>query len=42
MNFLGPDRGLIGDVNSDGRVNANDRSIVVGAWTGGPATNCAP
>jgi hypothetical protein len=28
-------RGLIGDVNSDGFVNATDRSVVVGAWTGG-------
>ena len=27
--------GLIGDVNSDGRVNATDRSAVVAAWTGG-------
>lgn len=28
-------RGLIGDVNSDGSVNATDRSLVVGTWTGG-------
>ena len=28
-------RGLVGDVNSDGPVNATDRSVVVGAWTGG-------
>jgi hypothetical protein len=34
-------RGLLGDVNSDGRVNATDRSIVVSAWTG-TGTNCAP
>ena len=27
-------RGLLGDVNSDGLVNATDRSTVVGAWTG--------
>lgn len=27
-------RALIGDVNSDGRVNASDRSAVVGIWTG--------
>lgn len=33
-------RGLIGDVNSDGSVNAIDRSIVVGAWTG-TCFNCA-
>lgn len=26
--------GLVGDVNSDGQVNATDRSVVVGAWTG--------
>ena len=28
-------RGLKGDVNSDARVNATDRSFVVGVWTGG-------
>lgn len=28
-------RGLVGDVNSDGSVNATDRSMIVGAWTGG-------
>lgn len=27
-------RGLVGDANSDGRVNATDRSAVVGVWTG--------
>ena len=27
--------GLVGDVNSDGLVNATDRSVVVSAWTGG-------
>ena len=27
-------RGLIADVNSDGAVNATDRSVVVGVWTG--------
>lgn len=27
--------GLVGDVNSDGRVNGTDRSVVVAAWTGG-------
>jgi hypothetical protein len=27
-------------VNSDGQVNATDRSVVVGAWTGGGST-CA-
>jgi hypothetical protein len=26
--------GLVGDVNSDGQVNAGDRSTVVGVWTG--------
>ena len=30
--------GLIGDVNSDGAVNATDRSVLVGAWTGGGFT----
>jgi hypothetical protein len=33
-------RGLLGDVNSDGRVDAVDRSLVVGAWTG-PGFTCA-
>lgn len=28
-------RGLVGDLNSDGFVNALDRSAVVGVWTGG-------
>jgi hypothetical protein len=28
-------RGLIGDTNTDGAVNATDRSVVVSAWTGG-------
>jgi hypothetical protein len=27
-------RGLLADVNSDGQVNATDRSAVVGTWTG--------
>jgi hypothetical protein len=27
-------RGLVGDANSDGQVNATDRSFVVGVWTG--------
>jgi len=36
-------RGLLGDVNSDGRVNGADRSsVVVDAWTGGASTSCAP
>lgn len=49
--FLGPDvtstpgqfvdvRGLMGDVNSDGRVDATDRSVVVGIWTG-PGFTCS-
>jgi hypothetical protein len=33
-------RGLVGDVNSDGQVNASDRSTIVGAWTGAGFT-CA-
>lgn len=33
-------RGLLGDANCDGSVNATDRSIVVAAWTGGGFT-CA-
>ena len=33
-------RGLVGDVNSDGSVNATDRSGVVAAWTG-PAFSCS-
>lgn len=33
-------RSLVGDVNSDGFVNAADRSVVVGAWTGSGFT-CA-
>ena len=32
--------GLVGDVNNDGLVNAADRSVVVGAWTGSGFT-CA-
>jgi hypothetical protein len=32
-------RGLIGDVNGDGGVNATDRSVVVGTWTG-PGFSC--
>jgi hypothetical protein len=27
--------GLLGDLNGDGLVNGTDRSILVGAWTGG-------
>jgi hypothetical protein len=33
-------RGLIGDINSDGRVNATDRSVVVGVWTNPPNFSC--
>jgi hypothetical protein len=32
-------RGLVGDVNDSGTVNATDRSVVVGAWTG-PGFSC--
>ena len=31
---------LLGDANGDGQVNATDRSLVVGAWTGAGFT-CA-
>jgi hypothetical protein len=34
-------RALIGDVTGDGRVNANDRSVVVSAWTSTAAFTCA-
>jgi hypothetical protein len=33
-------RGLIGDANGDGFVNATDRSVVVGAWTGPGGFSC--
>jgi hypothetical protein len=33
-------RALLGDANGDGQVNATDRSLVVGAWTGAGFT-CA-
>jgi hypothetical protein len=34
-------RGLLGDVNADGWVDAADRSVLVGAWTGAGAFSCA-
>jgi hypothetical protein len=34
-------RGLIGDVNSDGVVDAVDRAVVVGTWTSPGGFSCA-
>ena len=33
-------RALIGDINSDGHVNATDRSVVVAAWTSAEHFSC--
>jgi hypothetical protein len=33
-------RGLVGDVNSDGSVDAVDRALVVGAWTSPAGFSC--
>jgi hypothetical protein len=33
-------RGLVGDADGNGVVNATDRSVVVGAWTGAGGFSC--